>query len=114
MPIRNTVEKVAFSSAARTSTATSETLSMQEYIEANLQIDITAASGTDETLQFAVQVQDDDSSSAWKYLAVGQRHYGTGTEVLSLANFGKQIRVQALIGGTSPSFTFKADVIGKT
>ena len=114
MPIRTTIEKSVFASAARTSTAVSSTLSMQEYIEGNLQIDITANSGTDETLQCAVQIQDDDSSSSWKYLAVGKRHYATGTEVIQLSNFGKQMRVQALIGGTSPSFTFKVDFIGKT
>ena len=114
MSIRNTSEKSVFTISARTASENSSTISVDEYLEGDLHIDITAASGTNETLQFAVQAQITDSSSAWKYIAIGKRHYATDTEIIPLTNFGKQIRVQAIIGGTSPSFTFTSDFVGKT
>lgn len=98
-----------FASAARTATVASFGTAMPEsYDEVNVMIDITAVSGTTPTLVINYQVSPDDGTT-WFTRAATASLTATGQTILTITDaIGRFFRLNAVIGGTTPSFTFAA------
>ncbi|MDQ3760981.1 MAG: hypothetical protein M3460_04580 [Actinomycetota bacterium] len=99
-------EETVVTSAARTATGNSGTLS--GYGGANTlraQLDVTAASGTSPTLD--VVIQDTLDGTNWNTVGTFAQKTATGREVINVTTaFADRLRVLYTIGGTTPSFTF--------
>ena len=98
-----------FPSAARTSTVASEGSALPEaFDEALLMINITAVSGTVPTLVVSYQVSPDDGTT-WFTKSSTATLNATGQTLVTLPDtIGRFYRLNAVIGGTTPSFTFAA------
>jgi len=72
---------------------------------AQLKLLVTAASGTDETLDVTVQTSTDDS--AWRTVASFTQATATGAEELFFGELDRYVRLSWTIGGSdTPTFTF--------
>lgn len=96
-------------STTKTSTFTSPAFNIEDAIEIDAQINITAASGTSPTLQLKLQTSQDGVTwtDAWPNNAPNLT--GVGTTNYTFSSPGVQGRWVATIGGTTPSFTFNID-----
>lgn len=75
---------------------------------ANLELDVTAASGTTPTADVKIQTSKDGSGSglgAWRDVASFAQATGVTSERKSFAGLDRFIRTVVTIGGTTPSFT---------
>ena len=76
-------------------------------------LDVTAASGTDETLDVTLQIYDSIGEN-WHTLATFDQKTTTGTDVGYVEyGLGTKLAVLYTIGGTDPSFTFSVSVLLK-
>lgn len=66
---------------------------------------VTAASGTDETADFAIEHSDDNSS--YSVCASFPQFTATGEKFLRFFTKKRYVRLAATIGGTTPSFTYQ-------
>ncbi|GLY55330.1 hypothetical protein [Lentzea sp. NBRC 102530] len=103
---------------ARTATGNGTALTLPDDVaELFVGIDITAVSGTTPTL--VVQVQQQDANDVWQTLAATSSLNATGQATLHLpaGSFvllgGGQARIRWVIGGTTPSFTFRVGIHGR-
>ena len=98
-------------SAARTSSGQSSGWRVDGWREGLLLVNITAASGT---LSIRLDVSFDDST----YYTVEDfgpyQFASTGQYAIPISNFGRYFRIRYTIAGTSASFTFAVDFVGKT
>lgn len=104
-------EGTILASAARTASVNSADIINQSGSKLAVYLDVTAASGTTPTLDIAVKAKDPASG---KYFLIGTFTQKTG--IISDAIFigsgadvefaTKTYRVECVIGGTTPSFTF--------
>ena len=101
-------------SAARTTSGESASKDLGTCAEALAIAKVTAKSGTTPTLDIKFQTSHDgtdfvDLGDAFTQITT------EGTYVKKLAaNFGKYVRAAYTIGGTTPSFTFSLQVVGKS
>lgn len=99
----------------------------EEYRELQLQVDVTAVSGTTPTLDITLQCSDDattwfDFPSTGQHGATlaqitdatGPNGDGTGGYMQCYSNIGKYVRIDYDVEGTNPSFTLTAKLILKT
>lgn len=102
-----------FASAARTATASSELdHTVENFDEATLCVDVTAASGTSPTLAISYEISPDNGTT-WFTHTTGATLTATGKQVIQLTALGRSSRVTATIGGTTPSFTFSVKLVCK-
>lgn len=69
-----------------------------------LTLEVTAASGTDPTLD--VFVETSPSGSSWQAVGAFTQRTGVGWQELRVAGLRRYVRASYSIGGTDPSFTF--------
>ena len=100
------VEETVVTSAARTATGNSGTLSgYGGATTLRAQLDVTAASGTTPTLD--VKIQDTLDGTNWNDLVAFTQATATTREIKTVTTpFSDRLRVLYTIGGTTPSFTF--------
>ena len=78
--------------------------------EAVFFLDVTAASGTDETLDVTIHTYDEIGGN-WHLLATFDQKTTTGTDVGYVQyGLGTKLSATYTIGGTDPSFTFSLAV----
>lgn len=127
---RNNEEITVLASAARTATIASDDQANFNNVGLFLFLDVTAASGTSPTIQPAIQMKDPVSDT---YLMTHNTAQETGvtfvisidypgaSETSAVANvnpqaypIGRTWRVNTVIGGTTPNFTFSlgASMVG--
>lgn len=70
---------------------------------------VTAASGTTPTLDVTIEHSDDNST--FTNLATFGQKTATGEDAISFETSKRYVRATATIGGTTPSFTYKVDVM---
>jgi len=105
-------EQPLLASAARTSSGQSSGYRVDCFLEGNLIINVTAASGTMQTLTVTPQISFDNSTFYPKNddsIEITE----TGQYVLPVTNFGKYLRADYEIGGSGSSFTFTIKFNGK-
>lgn len=92
-------------SAARTSSGSALLGPVENFDEAHLILDVTAASGTAPTLDVAFQVSLDGGTTWLTHTSFTQKTT-TGNELKQVTNIGILGRLSWTIAGTNPSFTF--------
>ncbi len=118
--LRHAKETELKASAAEIATVLSPSKNIAASKTAEVWIDVTAASGTTPTLDISIETSPDeikvaDASSIFDV----QRSFAqiTGAGVFSLVinradhSLGRKLRINAVIGGTTPSFTFSARLV---
>lgn len=108
---RGNTEGTLLASAAQTASVNSADITIYNGSKLAVYLDVAAASGTTPTLDVTVKAKDPASG---KYFLLGTFTQKTGvvSDVLFIGNgagstfAARTIRVEAVIGGTSPSFTF--------
>lgn len=112
---RNTKDiSLVAESTAHTATGQTSGQDVSTYGEALLLIDVTAVAGTSPTCQFYVDTYDNQSAKWFQLPVTISSVTAVSQVVVPLTNFGEQIRLRYTLGGTSPSFTFGANVIAKS
>ncbi len=116
---REAVTQQAFTSAARTASVNSDPVDVERFVELIALLEITANSGTGQTLDVKLQsaYKDNPGANDWYDLPQGaftQVTTTNGKQIKQFTNFGKKIRAVATIAGTSPSYTFEVILVGKT
>jgi len=103
------LEPTILASAARTATVASQPINVEGCKTANIYLKSAAGTGTTPTLD--VTIQDSPDGTNWYTVdtAFTQVTNAASTQVKRLTNFGKFLRVNCVIAGTSPSFTFQVD-----
>jgi len=104
-------------SGAETASVTGTDVDIEPLKAANFYLDVTAVSGTTPTLDIKIQEKDPVSAKYFDLVSFTQvtavtterKQYGSGVGELP----GKIIRFAAIIGGTTPSFTFSLSMVGK-
>lgn len=109
----------ARASAAATTSNNSGDLAVDSFSELALDINITAVSGTTPTIQFFVDRKGNDgiyyviyTGSSINTVQAVSTSLGAG--MAQSVSFGTTARLRWVIGGTTPSFTFSASIIGKS
>lgn len=100
------------SAVTMTATTTGSGHLCERYTEAQIHVDVTAASGTTPTLDVAIQSSPDDS--IWATHTSFTQITTTGTAVQKITNIGQYMRLKYTIGGSSPSFTLTSKITFKT
>lgn len=93
----------------RTATGNSTPIEVGDRGVANLEVVVTAASGTTPTLDIAIQTSKDGSGTglgAWRTIASFAQLTAAGSERKSFAGLDRFVRATSTIGGTTPSFTY--------
>ncbi len=101
-------------SAARTTSGNTGVLGGHygEYTQIRAQLEVTAASGTDPTLD--VVIEDTLDGTNFNTIGTFSQKTAPGREVINItAPFGDRLRVSWTIGGTDPSFTFSVKWVVK-
>lgn len=120
MSERAKIRRTIFASAARTATVTGSEITSPWYTGIILNIDCTARSGTNPTLDVKIQGKDPESgtwydvpnAAATQITATGHTSFRLGPGLPATAGVSANTflpysyRVVATIGGTTPSFTF--------
>lgn len=101
------------SSAARTSSSYSDYKDLGSYNEMIMILDVTAASGTDPTLDITLQFSADAQNWYDDPEIYFSQIYGVTSKIARATNFGKYVRWKYTIGGTDASFTFSLNIIAK-
>lgn len=109
---RTIVDKRFLSLSARTTTGNSDARVLDDVHEGLVFVRVTSVSGTSPTLDVVVQVSD-DGTNWYDHVDVPQIT-ASGNFVQPTTNFGKFVRMEYTIGGTTPSFTFGITFVGKT
>jgi len=109
----------ARASAAATTNGNSGDLPVDSFSELALDINISAVSGTTPTIQFFVDRKGNDG--IYYVIYTGSSINSTqsittsfGAGMTQSVSFGTTVRLRWTIGGTTPSFTFSASIIGKS
>lgn len=89
-----------------TSSVTSDTLEMGDLTLLRLSLVVSAASGSSPTLDVLIETSPDGSSD-WKLIgSFGQKTTTTTGDRQRFPHCDRFVRARAVIGGTTPSFTF--------
>lgn len=115
--VRNTQE-TAFILPATVITANGNAgpFDVSNCVEGALIIDITAVTGTTPTINFFLEELDFQSG---KYIGVPSagviaQQTAVATIIVPVTNFGENVRLRYVVGGTTPSFTLGASFTGKS
>lgn len=119
MPVNNYLElSDLVASAARTASGNSSELaqSFAAIEDLRVQLEITAVSGTTPTLD--VTIEDTLDGTNWNTIGTFTQKTAAGLQVIDIAKgagkiFSRRLRVKWVIGGTTPSFTFNIDAVGR-
>jgi len=114
MTYRRVEHKELVSLAARTSDGASSWAEIGEYATARVYVDVTTVSGTSPTLDIAVQDSPDGDKAYSAKLFATITTPGQYAISLGEGEFGRYLRLKWTIGGTSPSFTFKVEILLRT
>ena len=104
---------------AKTLTFTTDDVDVGNFRELLLFVFVSAASGTTPTLNIDVQVKNITEAeyktiySFTEITAAGHFIRSIGAGLATAESFGTKIRCVCTIGGTTPSFTFGIEAIGK-
>lgn len=98
-------------SSTQTSNNNGTAVSVSNYREAVVFLNVTAASGT---LDVKLQTSD-DGGTTWYDLPSGSftQKTGASTQAIQITAFGDTIRCVSTIGGGSPSFTYAVKAVCK-
>lgn len=115
MPI-NTLQSLP--SAAQTASGSAAPVQVGATSTVAVDINVSAVSGTSPTLQFNLDRLGADGIwySAWQSSSInatGQTSTSVGPGCATAAVLTDKIRLRWTIGGTTPSFTFSASLIGR-
>jgi hypothetical protein len=91
-------------SQARTADGNGPTFELGRRTTLQLDLEVTAVSGTNPSLSVAVQTSHDGSS--WREHGAFTQKVAAGSQRFSLAGLDRYVRVAWGILGTTPSFTF--------
>jgi hypothetical protein len=112
--IRSTREFVLHAAAAVTASGNGTVEAVVgDYAEGILDIDITAVSGTSPTIDFTLETYVNGTWRTIPGVTLAQKT-AVSTLTAAVTNFGDKVRLSWTVGGTTPSFTFKAALIAKT
>lgn len=105
-------------SAAATGNGDSGDLTVSSYVELAIDANITAVSGSSPTLQFFLDRKGSDGIyypiwNSSSITATGQVSASVGAGLATAQSFNATVKLRWVIGGSSPSFTFSASIIGK-
>lgn len=104
-----------FGSASRTATLNSGSMDVGNYTEVTLYLDVTVVTGTTPTLNIDIETSHNDTD--WFDFATTlsfAEATGVTTEVVEKSGtLGRFIRAAAIIGGTTPDFTFSLIAVAK-
>lgn len=106
-------------SAAQTASGNSANLSVGNLSELAIGVNVTAVSGTSPTLNLYLDVIGADGvtyEGIWasaQVTAVGQVTASVGAGLATNQAFGSVVVFRWVVGGTTPSFTFSASILGK-
>jgi len=105
-------------STAYTASGNTPNLPVAEFSELAVDVNVTAVSGTSPTLNLYLDRLGGDGNwyNIWasaQITAVGTVSTTVGAGCATNQAFGNWVRLRWVIGGTSPSFTFSASIIGK-
>lgn len=107
------IELTPLPSVARTTSGNSAAIENgAQFDEMLVELDVTAVAGTTPTLDAALQVSLDAGTSWINHTAFVQAT-GVTQELLQLTNIGWRWRINFVIGGTTPSFTFAVHTVLK-
>ena len=106
-----TIPEILVPSAAKTADGQSSPIEVSEYLEAQVLLDVAAVSGTSPTLDLVIETSPDKSN--WFTHATFSQKTAAGKDLKTLSNLGKYLRARWTIGGTTPSVTFSATLMGK-
>lgn len=105
-------------SAAYTASGASASLAVSQYRELAVDVNVTALSGTTPTIQYFVDRLGADGNfytvwSSASITATGTASTSIGAGCATNAAFGTAVRLRWTVGGTTPSVTFSASLVGK-
>lgn len=98
-------------SGIRTTSGSSQSVPIDRHIEALVYLDVTAVSGTTPTLDVKVETSPDDTR--WFTHTSFTQITTVSKNSLKLTILGAYVRITYTIAGTTPSFTFQADIVFK-
>ncbi len=99
------------SSATKTVSGQSSAIDVSSIDEMVVFLNVSAVSGTSPTLD--VTIEDSPDGTNWYTHTSFTQATATTKEAKRISNFGKFVRINYTIGGTSPSFTFEVVAVGK-
>ena len=101
-------EATILASAARTASGNSSSpIDVAAYAGGVIAIDVTAVSGTSPSMTVNVVTCSDSGTSNCGFVHTASSAItATGKTLLKVNNFGRFVRIEYTISGTSPSFTF--------
>ncbi|GAC1387974.1 MAG: hypothetical protein NVSMB31_01190 [Vulcanimicrobiaceae bacterium] len=83
------------------------------FREIDVEIEVTAISGTSPSVTFAVDVKD-ATSGQYTQTAIGAAITAVGNQIIALTSgFGDTVRVRYIVTGTTPSATVNANIVSK-
>ncbi len=91
----------------RTATGEGTTVEIGDKGTLRLLLSVTAADGTNPTLDITLQTSKDGST--WRTLGTFTQATGTTTERKSCSGCDRCVRANATLGGSSPEFTYTID-----
>ncbi len=116
--IRSAVDVYTLASTAETASGNSGSLTVGQFTELAVDVNVSAVAGTTPTLNLYVDRQGSDGIwytiyTATQVTAVATVSTTIGNGAVTANGFGNTVRLRWVIGGTTPSFTFSASIIGK-
>ncbi len=105
-------------STAQTASGNSANLSVQQLSELAVDVNVTAVAGTSPTLNLYIDRLGADGVwyniwSGTQITAISVQSTSIGAGCITNQSFGSTIRFRWVLGGTTPSFTFSASIVGK-
>jgi hypothetical protein len=109
--VRPTEKKAGadIASTTKTATFTSPAFNIEDALQVDALLTVTAASGTSPTLQWKLQCSQDGTTWYDAQPNALPNLTAAGSQAASFAANGNQGRWVFTIGGTTPSFTFNVD-----
>ncbi len=99
-------------SAARTASFDTSPQELNDSIQQlAVHLDITAVSGTSPSM--TLTVQDSPDGSVWANHTAFAAKTAVGQDVLRLDKLSRYVRAKVAISGTTPSFTFSLQAVGR-
>lgn len=99
-------------SAAQTASNVSGSVGVVEFRDVDFFINVSAVSGTTPTMTITIQ-DSADGVNWYNTAAVTAAITATGQYRIGLTDCGAYVRASAAIGGTTPSFTYDIQAVGK-
>ena len=107
-----TARYTPLASSARTTSGQSAGLELFLYEEAIFFLNVTAVSGTTPTLDVSLDYSP-DGTNWFPSGIVFTQITADAMQLKTITTFGRFVRINYVIGGTTPSFTFIMDVVAK-